>query len=234
MVEVLGFPFWRWDLDVHPLDCCRVFVFFGVVLEMIFVFVGYSRRPCAVLAVVWWSYMVVVCRCEPLMRRMSSANPRLERFASWSCSASATPCSSVFQFSCSGFSICLKRSELNISVLSGSPSFVPRSGEGFLQSLCCLGSCTVLFLNSRQNRFNNRNLEDNCVCRFQVDDEFVHPSDLDDSFFSLLVLNDRCGDLFNVLTSNYHDTFCAAACGGPPSHADTSLQGFTQQNSFDR
>ena len=69
---------------------------------------------------------------------------------------------------------------------------------------------------------------------FQVDDEFVHPSDLDDSFFSLLVLNDRCGDLFNVLTSNYHDTFCAAACGGPPSHADTSLQGFTPQNSFDR
>ena len=58
---------------------------------MIIVFVGCSWRPSAVVALARWSSMVVVCLGEPLMRRMSSANLRLERFVSRSCSASLTP-----------------------------------------------------------------------------------------------------------------------------------------------
>ena len=61
---------------------------FNVVLEMIFVFVTWSCWPCAVVAVVRSSSMVVVCFIELLMRKMSSANVRLERFVSGSCSTS--------------------------------------------------------------------------------------------------------------------------------------------------
>ena len=54
-------------------------------LEMICVFVGCSCRPCAVVAEVISCSMVVTCLSEPLMRTMSSANLKLERFASRSC-----------------------------------------------------------------------------------------------------------------------------------------------------
>ena len=52
---------------------------FDFVLEMIFVFLGCRCRPCAAVAVVKSSSMVVVCFSEPLMRRMSSDNLSLER-----------------------------------------------------------------------------------------------------------------------------------------------------------
>ena len=42
-----------------------------------FLFLMESRRPCAVVAVVKSSSMVVVCFSELLMRRMSSANLRV-------------------------------------------------------------------------------------------------------------------------------------------------------------
>ena len=58
---------------------------FSVVLEMIWVFVEWSCKPCAVVAVVRLSDMVVVCFSEPPMRRMSSANLRLEGFVLGSC-----------------------------------------------------------------------------------------------------------------------------------------------------
>ena len=51
--------------------------------------------------------MVVVCFSEPLMRRMSSANLRLERFVLGSCSASLTPWLHLFLFSVFGFMICV-------------------------------------------------------------------------------------------------------------------------------
>ena len=60
-------------------------------LEMMF-FVEFSRKPCNVVALMKSSG-------EPLMRRMSSANLSLERFASRSCSVSLTPRLSVFHFS---------------------------------------------------------------------------------------------------------------------------------------
>ena len=62
--------------------------------------------------------MVVVCFSEPLMRRMSSADKRLERFASRSCSASLTSRLSLFHLSVGGFRMCC-RSELDEIVLSG-------------------------------------------------------------------------------------------------------------------
>ena len=58
-----------------------VFWVFDVVLEMIFVFAMCSGRPCAVVAVVRSSCMVVVCSSEWLMKRMSFSNLGLERFA---------------------------------------------------------------------------------------------------------------------------------------------------------
>ena len=39
LTEVVGFTFWRKDLDVHSLDCHRVHRF-DAVLEMIWVFEG--------------------------------------------------------------------------------------------------------------------------------------------------------------------------------------------------
>ena len=100
----LIFPFWRQDLDVHPSNLyCITFLGFDVVLEMNFDFVEYWKRPCAVVAVVRSSSMVVVCLSEPLMRRMSSANQRLERFVSGSCSTSLTPWLPLFHLSVSGF-----------------------------------------------------------------------------------------------------------------------------------
>ena len=88
---------------------------FDVVLEMIWVFVGWSCRPCAAVAVVRSSSMVVVCFSEPPMRRTSSANLRFHV--------------SDGGFISSTFSICGLmmhcKSELNKSVLSGSPCLVP-------------------------------------------------------------------------------------------------------------
>ena len=48
---------------IHPLNCFRIvfFLCFDAVLEMIFVFVACSCGPCAVVAVVRSSGMVVVC-----------------------------------------------------------------------------------------------------------------------------------------------------------------------------
>ena len=45
---------------------------FDVVLEIFSFFVGCSCRPCAVVAVVRSSSMVIVCLSESLMRNMSS------------------------------------------------------------------------------------------------------------------------------------------------------------------
>ena len=59
------------------------------------------------------------------MRRMSTASLMLERFKSWSSSASLTPWLFLYHFSDSGFMMCCK-SELNQSVLSGSPCLVLR------------------------------------------------------------------------------------------------------------
>ena len=58
-----------------------------------------------------------MCLSEPLMRRKSSA---ILRFAWRSCSTSLTPCCSI-----GGFVMCCG-SELNKSVLSGSPCLDPR------------------------------------------------------------------------------------------------------------
>ena len=46
--------------------------------------------PCAVVAVLSSSSMLVVCFIEPLMKRMSSANLSLEGFVLGSCSSSLT------------------------------------------------------------------------------------------------------------------------------------------------
>ena len=48
-------------------------------------------RPCAVVAVVRSSSMVVLCLSEQLLRRMSSANLIFERFVSGSYSTLLTP-----------------------------------------------------------------------------------------------------------------------------------------------
>ena len=64
--------------------------------------------------------MVVVCINEPLMKRMSSANLRLERFESESYSASLTPWLHLFHFLDSGF-MTYCRGDLNKSVLKRSP-----------------------------------------------------------------------------------------------------------------
>ena len=53
--------------------------------------------------------MEVVCFSEPLMERMSSANLRLERFVSGSCSARMTPWFSLFHFPVSCFITCCKK-----------------------------------------------------------------------------------------------------------------------------
>ena len=66
-------------------------------------FCSRSCRPCAVLAVVRSSSMVVVCLSKLLMKRMSSTNPKMEKFASRPCSASLTLWFSLFRFSDSGF-----------------------------------------------------------------------------------------------------------------------------------
>ena len=64
---------------------------FDLVLEVFLVFVRWNYTPCAVVAVVRLSSVVVVCLSEPLMTRMSPAKLRLERFVSGSCSASLVP-----------------------------------------------------------------------------------------------------------------------------------------------
>ena len=116
LTKVFDFPFSREEVDVHatvvPLPR------FDVVLEMIWVFVGWSCGPCAVVAVVRSSSMVVVCFSEPLMRRMSSAYLRLERFVLGSCSASLTPWLHLIHISAIGF-VMYCRSELNKNVLTG-------------------------------------------------------------------------------------------------------------------
>ena len=58
---------------------------------------------CACVAVARSSSMVVVRLTEQLVRRMSSANLRLERLVSRSCPTSLTPWVSLFHFSVSGF-----------------------------------------------------------------------------------------------------------------------------------
>ena len=85
--EVLDSPFWRSDLDVHPLGFNRAvfFLLFVVVLEMILFSCECSYKPRAVAAV----------RSSGMMRRMSSANLRLERFVSWSCSTGLSVVASV-------------------------------------------------------------------------------------------------------------------------------------------
>ena len=75
----------------------------------------WSCRQCAVVAVAMLFGMVVVCFSEPLMRRMSSANLRLERFVSGSCSAKLTPWVYFFHFPVSVF-LMYCRSELHKSV----------------------------------------------------------------------------------------------------------------------
>ena len=60
--------------------------FFWVLMSCCFR--GCSSKPCALVAVVRSSSTLVVCLSEPLMRRMSSANLRLERFVLVSCSPS--------------------------------------------------------------------------------------------------------------------------------------------------
>ena len=103
LAEIFDFPFWRKDVDVDPLNCYRItFLGFDVVLKMCF-FVGCRCKPCAVVAVVTCSGIVVVCMSEPLMRRMSSANLRFERFVSVPCSANLAPWLPLFHFSVSGF-----------------------------------------------------------------------------------------------------------------------------------
>ena len=59
---------------------------------------GWGCRPCAVVALVRSFSMVVVCFSEPLTRRMSSANLKLER-----CSASLTLWLHLFNCPVSGF-----------------------------------------------------------------------------------------------------------------------------------
>ena len=76
----------RWaSLDLQP--CC--FSSFVAVLEMIFVFrwvfVGSSSKQFAVVALVKSCTMAVDNLSEPLMIIMSSANLKLDKFASWPC-----------------------------------------------------------------------------------------------------------------------------------------------------
>ena len=85
---------------------------------MVWVFVVWSCRPCAVVAVVRSSSMVVVCSSEPLMRRMSSANLTMERSVLGPCSASQTPWLHLLHFSAIGFMMYCW-SKLNKGVLSG-------------------------------------------------------------------------------------------------------------------
>ena len=114
-------------------------VLFDVVLEMIFVFVVWLQ---AVYRWVRPSYMVVVCLSEQLMRKISSANLRSDRFASGSCSTTLTPWLFLFHFSESGYVVCGWR-ESKRSVLSGSPCFVPRSRWYclLLTSVCAVARC---------------------------------------------------------------------------------------------
>ena len=83
-------------------------------------FRGCRSRPCASVAVVKSSGMVVVCLSEPLMRRMSSANLRLERFVLVFVLAKSD---SLVHFS----DVMRYCESVNKSVLSGSPCLVPRS-----------------------------------------------------------------------------------------------------------
>ena len=110
-------------LEVHPLRSYRVVLLFcGVVLETIRVFVRCSCTVCRCGCgeVVWHGggefgraaeKKIVVCEPE-------------ETFASRSCSARLTPGLTLFHFSDSCFVIHC-RSELNKSVLYGSPCLVP-------------------------------------------------------------------------------------------------------------
>ena len=146
LTEVLDFPFWRWDLDVHALNCHRVAssALFDVVLEMIWVFVGWSCRPCTVVTVVRSSSMVVVCFSEPLMRRMSSANLWLERFVLVWCAASLTPWLHLFQFSALGFMMFCK-SELVVQERAERVSLLCSSLEvEALASDVCVHCCSLV------------------------------------------------------------------------------------------
>ena len=91
------------------------------------------------------SRMVVVCFSEPPLRRMSSANLRLERFLLRSCSASLTQWLNLFHFPVSGFMMYC-RSGLNKSVLSGSPCLVPRSRW---DCLLLTSECTCSLLDAK-------------------------------------------------------------------------------------
>ena len=94
--------------------------------------------------------MVVVCLSEPLMRIMSSANLRLERFVSGSCSAGLTPWSFLYHFPVTGFRMYWK-SELKMSVLSGSPCLVLRSRwKCLLLSSVCTDALLVVELRESQ------------------------------------------------------------------------------------
>ena len=95
----------------------------------------------AVVVVTSSSGMLLVCLSKQAMT--SSPKSKLERFASRSSSTSLTPWLSRFQFSDRGF-IMFWRSELEKSVLSGSPCFLLEIGgcdpkvAGITRQLFCL------------------------------------------------------------------------------------------------
>ena len=102
------------------------------------------------MAVVKSSSTVVVFFSE-LMRRMSSANLRKERFVSGSCSAKLTPWLPLFHIFCSWFHVFFFGSALNRSVLGGSPCLVPCFMWKclFVTSVCTVARCWLWSFESK-------------------------------------------------------------------------------------